>query len=1189
MSVRVSLAGRLEVETDGRKLDATRLPGRQGRVVFAYLVAERDRPVPSEELAEALWGPTPPPTWRPALRGVVSKVRGFLKALELPADDMLTSSSGCYRLVLPGDATVDVELAVSEAEAAERALADGDLERALAAAGMARALAGRPLLPGQEGGWVERRRAAWQQVLVRVLQVLVDAWLARGRGDEAVQPATELVGLEPFRESAHLRLLRARAAAGDRGEALRAYDRCRRLLAEELGVNPSPELEAAYLELLRDEPLAQPSPQALLEGPPSAGARGEGPFVGRGPELARLRAAWTGARAGQRRLVLVTGEAGIGKSRLAAELAGLAERDGATVLLGRCDEQVGVAYLPLRAALGPYLAACSAERLRALVGPLGGELVRLWPELARRLPGLPAPTHGGPEEERFLLFEAVTGLLDAIVSTGPALLVVDDLHEADEQSLALLRHLAYAARPAALLVVLTVRDEEAARGDLTGVLADLLRAPGSEYLALGSLGEREIAAIADTVAGRPSSLVTATLARVIRERTGGNPFFVGELLRHLAETGALAAGAIARTAAGPAVDDVPATVRLVVGQRLARLGGAVRHLLEVASVVGQRADLSLLARVVDLGYDDLADALDVAVRAKLLDERPGVPGRYAFHHGIVHDLVYTGLPAARRNLLHHRVGEALEGLKGAGAGPDRLRELADHFALGGAGDADKAAEYARRAGDQALAQLLYEEAANRYRQALNALDHGGAGTDEHRADLLLALGEAWAKAGRPARATEAYLQAAAAARAAGSAGRLARAALGVGGLLSFWSLQADSGTPVALLREALAALGPRDGALRALLLAKLSGWLVVAAGRDAVEAHEPPSFGQAMALARRLRDPRTLALVLADRAHALLGVVFGRPGGPGGALESSAELVRLSARLGDEGLVRAASLPRAEALLAAGDLDGLDELVAALGRPADRRRVPYQWWLSLAVRAMRAIMRGELAAGERLAEQALAYGLDKVDGAVGHTHGAQLVLLRWLQGRPDGVRALVQQLGREPVGRGWRTLLPLAAAGQGREAEARRDLDAAAANGFAGWRSGVEVVGLVGACALLGDAVAAARLHRLLLPYKGWHLGAGPMVYLGAGEHHLGMLAATAGRWDHAERHLLAAMAAHRHLGAHPWLVLTRQAYAGMLRGRGRRDDLDRAVAFDAATRAVASNLRMGLPGWGRATLGPRA
>ena len=657
MSVRVSLAGRLEVETDGRTLDAARLPGRQGRVVLAYLVAERDRLVPSEELAEAVWGSTPPPTWRPALRGVVSKVREFLEALELPADDMLTSSSGCYRLVLPGDATVDVELAVGEADAADRALADGDLERALAAAETARALAGRPLLPGQEGGWVERRRAAWQQVLVRVLQVMVDAWLARGRGDAAVQPATELVGLEPFRESAHLRLVRARAAAGDRGEALRVYDRCRRLLAEELGVDPSPELEAAYLELLRDQPAAPPSPQVPLEGAPPAVARGEGPFVGRGPELARLRAAWTGARAGRRRLVLVTGEAGIGKSRLTAELAGLAERDGATVLLGRCDEQVGVAYLPLRAAFGPHLAACSAERLRALVGPLGGELVRLWPELARRLPGLPAPTQSGPEEERYLLFEAVTGLLDAIASSGPALLLVDDLHEADEQSLALLRHLASATRPAALLVVLTARDEEATRGDLPGVLADLLRAPGSEHLALGGLDSREVAAIAETFTGLPSSPATAALAGVVHGRSGGNPFLVGELLRHLAETGALAADAIARTAAGPALDDVPATVRLVVGQRLARLGGTVRHLLEVASVIGHNADLTLLARVVDIGYDDLLDALDAAVRARLLDEPPGVPGRYVFHHGIVHDLVYTGVPAARRALLHHRVAE----------------------------------------------------------------------------------------------------------------------------------------------------------------------------------------------------------------------------------------------------------------------------------------------------------------------------------------------------------------------------------------------------------------------------------------------------------------------------------------------------------------------------------------------------
>jgi DNA-binding SARP family transcriptional activator len=1190
MSMRVSLAGQLGVETDGRVLDATHLPGRQGRVVLAYLVAERDRPVPSDELAEALWGSTPPATWRPALRGVVSKVRDYLEALGLPAAAMLTSSSGCYRLVLPGDATVDVELAAGEAYAAERALAAGDLEGALAAATAARQVAGRPLLPGQEGSWIEGRRAAWQEVLVRALQALVDTNLAGGRGEAAVQPASELVGLEPFRESSHLRLLRAYAAAGDRGEALRAYDRCRRLLAEELGVDPSPELETAYLELLRDGAVAMPSPPAPPQRMPPAGER---PFVGRGPELARLRAAWAAAQAGRRRLVLVTGEAGIGKSRLAAELMDLAEHDGATVLLGRCDRQLGVAYLPVRAALRPYLAACPAERLRALVGPQGGELVRLWPELARQLPGLPAPTHGGPEAERYLLFEAVAGLLDAIAATGPVLLVVDDLHDADQPSLALLRRLAHGTRPAAVLVLLTATEEAATRGDVAGALAHLLRAPGSEHLALAGLDEGEVAAVAEAASGRRQAPAVAALAHVLHGRTGGNPFLVGELLRHLAETGALAAGEVARTAAGPAVDDVPATVRLVVGERLARLDGAVRHLLDVASVIGHRADLALLARVVDLGDDDLARALEVAVGAKLLDERHGEPGRYAFHHGIVHDVVYAGLPGARRTLLHHRVGEALEGLDGAGGGPARLRELADHFALGGTGDAAKAAEYARRAGDDALDQLLHEEAAHRYRQALAALDRGG-GTAEHRGDLLLALGGAWASAGRPARASEAYLQAAAAARAAGSVERLARAALGVGGLLGFWSLQPDPGAPVTLLREALAALGPRGGALRAQLLARLAGWLVVSAGRDAADPQEPPYFRQAVALARRLGDPRTLALVLADRAHALAGVVLGRPGGPAAALAASAELVGLVERVGgerdgDERLARAASLTRAEALLAAGDLDGVDRLVEAAERATDRRRAPYQRWLALMVRAMRAIMRGEFATGELLADQALAYGRDKVDEAVFQAHGAQLLFGRWLQGRPDDVRALLERFTGEPPGAGWRRLLPLASVGQGREAEARRALDASAANGFAGWRSGVEVVGLVGACALLGDAAAAARLHRLLLPYKGWHLGAGPMVYLGAGEHHLGILAATAGRWGDAERHLVAAMEQHRRLAAHPWLVLTRQAYAGMLRGRGEGDDQRRARVIDQATQGVASFLGMNLPGWGRVTLGPRA
>lgn len=207
-------------------------------------------------------------------------------------------------------------------------------------------------------------------------------------------------------------------------------------------------------------------------------------------------------------------------------------------------------------------------------------------------------------------------------------------------------------------------------------------------------------------------------------------------------------------------------------RRIARLGTQLERVLGVAAVIGHNVDLAVLSRVVDLGYDDLLAAVEVAVRAKLLDERAIVPGRYAFHHAIVHDLVYAGLPAARRARLHHLVGVAIEGLHG---GATRLRELADHFALGSTpGDAAKAVAYATRAGDQAVTQLLYEEAARRYRQALAVLDRAGGG-NLPRCDLLLALGDALTRGGQAARATDAYLEAADAAREAGLPDHLARA------------------------------------------------------------------------------------------------------------------------------------------------------------------------------------------------------------------------------------------------------------------------------------------------------------------------------------------------------------------------------------------------------------------------------
>jgi DNA-binding SARP family transcriptional activator len=1181
MSLQITLTGQLAAEADGTRADVADLPGRQAPLVFAYLVAERDRPVPSEELAEAVWDGALPPTWRPALRGVVSKVRGFLDVLGLPADDALTSVAGCYRLALPADTAVDVEQAAGEAEAARSALAAGDLEGAAAAAERARQIAGRPLLPGHEGGWVERRRAGLQQVLVDSLEVLVDVHLRAGQPDPAVGPARDLVALEPFRDSAHERLLRAHAAVGDRGEALRAYDRYRRTLAEELGVGPSPGVEAIYLELLHAEPRSpgrgagQPSAAPVV---PVTGA-----FVGRRPQLDRLRSAWADATAGRRRTVLMAGEAGIGKTRLAAHLATLAERDGGVVLAGRCDQHLGVPYLPLREALGRHLGDLPDQRLRSLLGPRATELVRLWPELAWRLPRSRPPGRTGPPADPYLLGEALVELLEAVADGGPVLLLVDDLHGADEATLLLLRGLAHAPRPAGLLTLLIYRDDEpGGRESLPAALADLLRAPGAELLTLDGLATEEVAALAAATVGRPLGADGAAVAAVLRERTGGNPFLAGELLRHLAERGGLAGPDLATVAVGPAVHDVPDSVRSVVGQRLARLGGPVQHVLAMAAVIGRRFDLATLGRVVDVGHDSLLAAVDTAVAARLLDERPGGAGRYAFHHALVRDLLYRDLPAGERARAHRRVGEALEAPAG---GATRLGELADHFALAGNGFAERAAGYARRAAEQAAAGHGHEEAAHRYRQALAALDRSGAGAApadlERRCDLLLDLARAWTAAGQAGQAAEAYLRAADTARAAGSAGRLAEAALGLGTPAAFWSAGVDRDRPVRLLREALAAVGPEDGGLRARLLARLAGWRAAPTALGPARPQDLSPFPAAVAMARRVAgDPGPLAAALADQELAWSGAR--RPGGPGAALAATGELERLAADLGDDGLALRAGLARAGALLAAGDLEAVDRLAGQAGRVAAERRLPARRWLALTLRASGAAVRGRFADGERLLQDALEAGRDAVGPAAASAYGAQLVILRWLQGRPAELASILERLAAQPppAGQAWAGLLPLAYAGRSRDADgwaARRHLDAALA-GDPGDAGLAGLVALTSACAQVGDTGAAGRLAGALGPWAGHHLAAGP-VYLGSADHHLGVLAGTAGRWKESARHFQVALTAYGALGARPWQARACQGYAAMLRARGRPDDRGRAAAVEGTAQAMARLLGMALPG----------
>ncbi len=441
MPTRVTVAGQLGIDVDGAAVDMSPL-GRLGRLFWAFLVCERRRAVARDELAEVLWGEDElPKSWEQMLRGNASKLRAALAATGRDTGIEVESAFGAYQVKVGAGVVVDVEeAAVGVDRAARRPAGRAAPTEALPTAMAAAAVAAKGFLPGWSGTWVERRQAELRELRLRALELVGEAACARRRWGEAIAAAEEAVTLEPFRESLYQLLMTAHRGAGNPAEALKAYERCRRVLAEELGVSPSAATEAAYLAILTDEAgpaLAESAPAPL----PAALAAGPASFlVGRDRQSDRLAAALDRASTQTRQAVLIGGEPGIGKTALVAELAREAHMRGATVLYGRCDEDVAVAYQPFAEAVNHYVVHCSLGQLEAHVAAHGGAIARIAPELTRRCPEASPPAPTGSDGDRYRLHEAVSALIHTASQQRPLVLVLDDLHWAAPTTLMLLRH-----------------------------------------------------------------------------------------------------------------------------------------------------------------------------------------------------------------------------------------------------------------------------------------------------------------------------------------------------------------------------------------------------------------------------------------------------------------------------------------------------------------------------------------------------------------------------------------------------------------------------------------------------------------------------------------------------------------------------------------------------------------------------
>ena len=886
-------------------------------------------------------------------------------------------------------------------------------------------------------------------------------------------------------------------------------------------------------------------------------------FVGRDGDLDRLGQLWKEAAAGERRVAFLAGEPGVGKTRLAAELAMRVHDEGATVLAGRCDEDLGVPYQPFVEALRHFVD--HAPDLEHRLGRYGGELARLVPELGDRAPGLAAPIRSDPEMERYRLFDAVAAWLTATAVQEPLMVVLDDLQWAAKPTLMLLRHVVASAR-GRIFVLGTYRDTELTHDHpLLEVVPDLRRQGGVDRVSLAGLDDVGVAALVEQASGQALNDAGLALARAVHAETEGNPFFVREVLRHLAETGAVQRQEGTWTTHLP-VDQlgIPEGVRDVVGRRLARLSGQTNQVLRVAAVVGPEFELGIVQSAGDLSDEAILAAIEEAAEARVVTEVSAT--RFRFAHALVRATLYESLTTARQVALHRKTAEAIETMY-ARALDDYVPSLAHHWAKASAPvrDVTRAVEYAQRAGDLALAQLAHDEAVQYYASGLELLDAGEAAADDpRRLELLIGRGVAQRRSGDPSY-RDTLLGAARLAEQLGDSSALARAVLAnsLGYMWTAFSVDTDR---IEVLESAIAAVSRDDAALRARLLATLGlelAWQPDPERRVALSQ-------EALDIARTLDDPATLAHVLLAREYAITD-----PENVAERFDATTELLAIADRLGDPVVASRAlslrfkvSIERADVAEAERSLVRNEELVADLGQTD-------LTFFVLHHRAGLAVLHGDPDAEQRLSaadELGRKIAQDGLSAAPEVLRASRLFELRMEQGRFDELsgwfRAFSTRAGAPAGGPGFvRAIYARVLYEDGERDAAARILDQLAAADFIhprhtlGWL--VFMVECSWLTTRLGRRDCVAPLRTAMAPYADQlMIGAFAGWIGGSVSLHLANLAATAGDYAQADAEFAAAAATHDRIRAPIWLARTRVEWARMLLARAERNDVERAHAL---------------------------